>query len=103
MCRRIEDSRILYSGLLALAKLALAHGEAESGAFFLSSSGRMMDETGAQRTAEYDEVWQECLALEGPERAQQAVDRALGTETERVLDEAEQWLSPVLAPRHSGH
>lgn len=91
--RRNEDTRIEYSALLALAKLCLNRGEAGSSAYFLSASGRLMDQTGAQRTSEYGDVQHGCEAILGAEKARVEMDRGVTTEIEMVLADAERWLT----------
>lgn len=97
--RRNEDTRIVYCALLSLAKLCLHRGEAGPSAYFLGASGRLMDQTGAQRFPEFEAVRHGCEAVVGAERMRFEMDRGATTEIEKVLVDADRWLANACSER----
>lgn len=93
LSRRNEDPRITFSALLSLAKLCLCCGEAGTGAYFLGATGRLMDQTGAQKSDEYEAVKRQCEATEGAERSRFEMERGATTNLEDLLGDADRWLT----------
>lgn len=91
--RHNDDVRIEYNALLALGRLCFLFDQTETGMFFLHACGRLMDQTGAQRTPEFEALLRDGEALLGTETAQAIKENATSTETEEVLLAAEEYLA----------